>query len=73
MTTLLPVLALVLIGGRFSARIATRLRLPALFGELVLGLALGPFVLHWLDGSPTFGVLGDLGVLLLMLLVGLET
>ncbi|MGZ3584055.1 MAG: cation:proton antiporter, partial [Ktedonobacterales bacterium] len=46
---------------------------PALFGELVLGLALGPFVLHWLDGSPTFGVLGDLGVLLLMLLVGLET
>ena len=41
MTSLLPVLALVLIVGRFMARLATRLRLPGLFGELVLGLAIG--------------------------------
>lgn len=74
MATLLPILALVLIGGRFAARIATRLHLPGLFGELVLGLVLGPFIVHWMgDTSSTFAMLGDLGVLLMMLLVGLET
>lgn len=73
MTSLLPILALVLIGGRFMARLATRLRLPGLFGELVLGLAVGPLIARWLGNTSTFGVLGDLGVLLLMLLAGLET
>jgi Kef-type K+ transport system membrane component KefB len=73
MTTLLPVLALVLISGRFMARLATRLRLPGLFGELVLGLAIGPLIVRWLGDASTFGVLGNLGVLLLMFLAGLET
>jgi Kef-type K+ transport system membrane component KefB len=74
MATLLPILALVLIGGRFAARLATRFGLPGLFGELVLGLVLGPFIVRWMgDTTSTFSMLGDLGVLLMMLLVGLET
>jgi len=73
MSVLLPALALVLIGGQLVARLATRLGLPAVFGELVLGLALGPLLVRWLDGAAIIGMLGNLGVLLLMLLVGLET
>ncbi len=54
MATLLSSLVLVLIGGHFSARIATRLQLPNLFGELAPGLALGPFIIRWMgDTSST--------------------
>ncbi|MBA3825616.1 MAG: cation:proton antiporter, partial [Ktedonobacterales bacterium] len=42
------------------------------FGELELGLALGPFIANMIPGS-FFGTLGDIGVILLMLLVGMET
>jgi Kef-type K+ transport system membrane component KefB len=73
MTILLPLLALVLIGGRLFALLATRLGLPGVFGELVLGLVLGPFLAHWNQGTTIFGILGNIGVILLMLLVGMET
>jgi Kef-type K+ transport system membrane component KefB len=72
MPLVLPILALVLIGGRLFARGATRLGLPGVFGELVLGLVLGPFLAQWLQG-PVFSTLSDIGVILLMLLVGMET
>lgn len=73
MTEVLFILAVVLIGGRFAARIATFFRLPGLFGELVLGLALAPFVLHSPGISDAIVMMGNIGVILLMLLVGLET
>ena len=55
MATLLPILVLVLIGGHFSARVATRLQLPGLFGELALGLALGPFIIRWRGDTSSTG------------------
>lgn len=73
MSLLLPALALILIGGQFAARLATRFRLPGLFGELVLGLIVGPLLVRWLGNVSMLSMLGNLGVLLLMLLVGLET
>lgn len=74
MTVLLPILALVLIGGRLVGRLATRLSLPSVFGELILGLIVGPFIVTWMNGNGTiFTTLGNIGVLVLMLLVGLET
>lgn len=73
MTTLLPLLGIVLIGGRLSAQFATRLGLPGVFGELALGLALAPILIHWPGTAIAIGSLGNLGVLFLMLLAGLET
>jgi len=63
----------ILVCGRLAAAVATRFGLPGVFGELVLGLALGPFVVRWLGGGDLIGELGEVGVLVLMLLVGLET
>jgi Kef-type K+ transport system membrane component KefB len=70
---LLPILALVLVGGRVAAGVSTRLGLPGVFGELVLGLALGPFIVRRLNGGGAVETFGEIGVLVLMLLVGLET
>lgn len=73
MSTIIPVLAVILILARASSALARRLGLPGVLGELLLGLALGPLFLHSLHGSGLFALLGQLGVLLLMLLAGLET
>jgi Kef-type K+ transport system membrane component KefB len=70
---LLPVLAVVLVGGRIASGVSLRLGLPGVFGELVLGLAIGPVIVHWLNGGATVETFGEIGVLVLMLLVGLET
>lgn len=73
MSTLIPLLSIILIGGYAAAGIARRLGLPGVFGELVIGLALGPLLLRWIHDPNALALFGQLGVLLLMLLAGLET
>jgi Kef-type K+ transport system membrane component KefB len=69
---LLP-LAGILLGAKAAAQISHRLGLPAVFGELLLGLALGPSLLGWLAPNETLQLLADIGVILLMFMAGLET
>jgi Kef-type K+ transport system membrane component KefB/nucleotide-binding universal stress UspA family protein len=83
---LLVQLALLLLAARLGAELAKRLGLPAVVGELSAGLVLGPSVLGML--APAFAgtvfpqdpvhshlleVVGTLGMVLLLLLTGLET
>jgi Kef-type K+ transport system membrane component KefB len=72
---LIPLLALILIGGRLAGALAQRGGLPPIFGELVLGLILAPLIIGHSDPVSTGLVsdFGQVGVLVLMLLVGLET
>lgn len=69
---LLP-LAAILIGAKFAAQISMRFGLPAVFGELVLGLVLGPSVLGLLHPNEILQTIADIGVILLMFMAGLET
>src|SRR6266516_8112592 len=69
---LLP-LAGILLGAKLAAQISHRAGLPAVFGELLLGLALGPSLLGWLAPTETLHLLADIGVILLMFMAGLET
>jgi Kef-type K+ transport system membrane component KefB len=69
---LLP-LAGILLGAKAAAQISHRLGLPAVFGELLLGLVLGPSLLGVLSPNDTFQLLADIGVILLMFMAGLET
>jgi Kef-type K+ transport system membrane component KefB len=61
-----------LVAAMAGGRIAEALRYPAVLGELVVGICLGPPLLGWLSGSPAAAVLAELGVLLMMLHVGME-
>src|SRR5689334_12130132 len=69
---LLP-LAGILLGAKAAAQLSHRLGLPAVFGELLLGLVLGPSLLGWLAPTETLQLLADIGVILLMFMAGLET
>ena len=73
-------LAIVVVAAKASGYLSGRLGQPAVLGELLIGLLLGPTLLdmlHWpLLGSghleETFHQLSHLGVLLLMFVAGLE-
>lgn len=76
-------LVVVLITARAVGAVFRRLGQPAVIGEVIAGIVLGPSLLGWLAPSayefllpvsiaPHLGVLSQIGVILFMFLVGLE-
>lgn len=71
---LLLTLAAVFAATKLLGELAQRMRQPAVLGELVAGVLLGASVFGVLDPSdPTIHVLSELGVLVLLFQIGLET
>jgi len=72
-------LAIILMAARLFSPLAARLGFPAVLGELLLGVALGNLALagiHYFDGvarDPIIVFIAELGVIVLMLQIGLET
>ena len=68
----------IFVAAQVGAEIAQRLKLPGVVGEIVAGCLIGPSVLGWLkaeqiaQGTP-LDVLSEVGVVLLLFAVGLET
>jgi Kef-type K+ transport system membrane component KefB len=77
--TILLTLAFVLVGAKLAGELVERLGQPAVLGELVVGIALGNAALlggpdtSGLASSETFTVLAELGAVLLLFHVGLES
>jgi Kef-type K+ transport system membrane component KefB len=77
---LLLLLTLIIASAKLAGAAANRIRQPAVFGEILAGLLLGPTLLNVL-GWPVFHgeilpfvrELAEVGVLLLMFIAGLET
>lgn len=68
-------LLLVLIAAWAGGSLAQRIGYPAVLGELLIGIIVGPALLGWLPGGETYvglEVLAHVGVLLLMLYIGME-
>ena len=63
------ILLATLIGGQFSAR----LKLPAVVGELLAGIIVGPAVLNLVQPTENIKVFSDIGVIFLMFLAGLDS
>ena len=63
------ILLATLIGGQFSAR----LKLPAVVGELLAGIIVGPAVLNLVQPTEIIKVFSDIGVIFLMFLAGLDS
>lgn len=55
-----------------AVALVRRFRLPALFGYLLIGIAVGPHGLKWLPHTDVAGALADFGVTFLMFSIGLE-
>jgi Kef-type K+ transport system membrane component KefB len=71
-------LLIIILVARLAAEVAERLKIPAVLGEIVAGIIIGPSVLGWIDPIKHLDVadmvllLGEIGVILLLFQVGLE-
>jgi Kef-type K+ transport system membrane component KefB len=69
----LPVVLLIVFGSaKLMGEIFSRLRQPALVGEILAGAIIGPSVLGWIAPNDTLNALSDLGVMFLLFDVGLQ-
>lgn len=66
-------LAIILVAARFAAEIAIRLGAPGVIGELIAGVILGPSLLGWIETTEVIRLLAEIGIILLLFEVGLET
>src|SRR5690242_20066522 len=77
-SAILLTLFVVFVAAQIGAEIAQRLKLPGVVGEIAAGCVVGPSLLGWitpeqiLPGTP-LDVLAEIGVVLLLFSVGLET
>jgi len=63
----------ILLAARLLAEIAVRLKAPSVIGELAAGVILGPSLLGWLEPNEVLRLLAEIGIILLLFEVGLET
>ena len=64
---------IVLVAAKLAAEVAERIGVPAVVGEIVAGILIGPSVLDLVGGGDeVLRTLGEIGVILLLLDVGLE-
>ncbi len=66
-------LMVILVAARVFAEAAARLQTPPVIGELTAGIVLGPSVLGWIEPSEVLRMLAEIGIILLLFRVGLET
>ncbi len=69
---LLP-LALILVAARLAGKLSQRVGMPAVLGELLAGVVLGPSLLGLIQMNEILAAVAEIGVLLLMFIAGLET
>src|SRR5688572_3299241 len=73
-SALLLSLIAIFIAAKLFGELAERIGQPAVLGEMVGGIIIGVSGLHWIDShEPILHLLSELGVLLLLFLIGLET
>src|SRR6266404_9595231 len=69
----IPLAMLAVFGSaKLLAELFERMRQPAIVGEILAGVLIGPSVLGWIAPNPVLSALADLGVLFLLFRVGLE-
>lgn len=66
-------LFIILAAAKVMAEIFERLKQPAVVGEILAGIVIGPSLLGWVSPSDSLTVLAEMGVIFLLFTVGLET
>ena len=66
-------LFVMLAAAKIMAEIFERLRQPAVVGEILAGIVIGPSLLGWVTPSELITILAEFGVIFLLFTVGLET
>jgi monovalent cation:proton antiporter-2 (CPA2) family protein len=66
-------LAIILFISKLAGNFSVRFGQPAVLGEIIAGILIGPSVLGWVSASDTLSAFSTIGVILLMFIAGLET
>jgi Kef-type K+ transport system membrane component KefB len=72
-TTLLVLIACLLIAAKMAGWLCHRLGIPAVLGQLLVGVIAGPSLLGWVHLDSVLNSFANIGVILLMFMAGLET
>ncbi len=72
-TSVLLTLFIMLVAAKLMAELFERLRQPAVAGEILAGVLIGPSLLSWAAPSEITSLLAEIGVIFLLFTVGLET
>lgn len=66
-------LVLILLSARIVGEVASYFRVPAVIGELLAGIIIGPSLLGWVEITDPIHLLAQIGIILLLFEVGIET
>jgi Kef-type K+ transport system membrane component KefB len=69
----LVVLFIALLAAKLAAELFERIRQPAVVGEILAGIIIGPSVLNLIQPTDVLDALAEIGVIFLLFTVGLET
>ncbi len=71
--TFLIQLVLILVSAKIVGEIAAYFQIPSVVGELVAGVLIGPSVLGLVEMTPPIQLMAQIGIILLLFEVGIET
>ena len=66
-------LAVILVVAKLAAELFERIRVPAVIGEITAGILIGPSVLGLVGSTDATKILAEVGVIILLATVGMET
>lgn len=72
-SSILLALFVMLAAAKLMAEVFERLNQPAVVGEILAGVLIGPSLLGWVEPSDLITILAEIGVIFLLFTVGLET
>jgi Kef-type K+ transport system membrane component KefB len=70
---LLLQLLVIFVSAKVAGQLFESVRLPPVLGEILAGIALGPFALGWINPSDTIHSVAEIGAIFVLFSAGLET
>ena len=70
---LLLQLLVIFVSAKVAGELFESVRLPSVLGEILAGIALGPFALSWINPSDTIHSVAEIGAIFVLFSAGLET
>jgi Kef-type K+ transport system membrane component KefB len=64
---------LIFVAAKVVGELFERLRLPAVLGEILAGILIGPYALGWIHPSDTIPAIAEVGAIFVLFNAGLET
>ena len=69
----LGTLVIILITTSLFGHLTSRVGIPAVIGQLFVGIILGPALLNWVHANDFIHIFSEIGVIILMFIAGLES